>query len=246
MEETISTHTDNSLFKSHGDRSERESLYVLKRDSGSFQSRGYLFLAVAFGMMAYQSYTGQKDTSLASAPIPTVEMPSKPKFAPMMKPLTADEDVDEMDDKMQNMNLLSSDVSDAYLPDSQLLDDQQINSQQNLNKESDTIKQSQFATGKIAPEQIVLQGNMGQMVKSLIDGKYQYLTYLMSSTACLYFWLAPNHQKMQLIKPVARVVHSKSHSKKQHKKKKSNGSQYIIYNDKLMKVDEVAVEEENS
>lgn len=54
---SASTHTDNSLFKHHGDM-DREGLYVLKRDSGSFQSRGYLFLAVAFGMMAYQSYAG--------------------------------------------------------------------------------------------------------------------------------------------------------------------------------------------
>lgn len=56
---SASTLTDNSnsLFKSHGD-TDREGLYVLKRDSGSFQSRGYLFLAVAFGMMAYQSYAG--------------------------------------------------------------------------------------------------------------------------------------------------------------------------------------------
>lgn len=92
---------------------------------------------------------------------------------------------------------------------------------------------------------MILQGNISQMLKSLIHGKYHYLTYLMSSTACIYFWLAPNHHKMQLIKPVARVVRSPSKkSKKSHKKQNNNGSQYIIYNDKLMKVDEVAVEEE--
>lgn len=50
---SASTLTDNnSIFKSHGDSADRDGLYVLKRDSGSFQSRGYLFLAVAFGMMA--------------------------------------------------------------------------------------------------------------------------------------------------------------------------------------------------
>lgn len=94
------------------------------------------------------------------------------------------------------------------------------------------------------------------MLKSLIHGKYQYLTYLMSSTACMYFWLAPNHHKMQLIKPVARVVRSSpaslaakstpsSRSRHTSKIYKNNGSQYIIYNDKLMKVDEVAVDEES-
>lgn len=86
------------------------------------------------------------------------------------------------------------------------------------------------------------------MLQSLIRGKYQYLTYLLSSTACVYFWLAPNHQKMQLIKPVARVVrHNSTVGKpkyKTHRRSQNNGSQYIIYNDKLMKVDEVAVHEE--
>ena len=50
-------------------------------------------------------------------------------------------------------------------------------------------------------DQIALQGNLSPMLKSLIKGKYQYLTFLMSSTACMFFWLAPNHHKMKLIKP---------------------------------------------
>lgn len=50
---SVSTLTDNnSLFKSRGDQ-DSNSVYVLRRDSGSFQSRGYLFLAVVFGMMCY-------------------------------------------------------------------------------------------------------------------------------------------------------------------------------------------------
>merc|ERR1719337_124222 len=115
-----------------------------------------------------------------------------------------------MDDQMQNMNLVSPDVSDSFIPDSQLQDSQQINSQQLNNKEMESNERSHFATGKVTPEQMILQGNISQMLKSLINGKYHYLTYLMSSTACIYFWLAPNHHKMQLIKPVARVVRSSS------------------------------------
>lgn len=218
---------------------------MLKRDSGSFQSRGYLFLAVAFGMMAYQSYAGQDKPDLTSAPIPTVTVPKQQQFGPIMKPLC--HDVDIIDDHLQNMNLVSSDVSDNFIPESQLQD-----SQVHLNKESEAqVESSQFMGGKVAPEALVLQvGNISPMLKSLIHGKYQYLTYLLSSTACIFFWLAPNHHKMQLIKPVARVRSSaggKSSSTKKVNKKyhKNNGSQYIIYNDKLMKVDEVAVHEEN-
>lgn len=198
-----SSHTDNSHFKSLGDSTERDSLYVLKRDSGSFHSRGYLFLAVAFGMMAYNSYTGQDKPSLTSPHIPTVDVPSKNKFSQMRQPLCAD--VDLMDDQMQNMNLVSSDVGDSFIPESQLQDSPQVNTDLPV-EEDEAVEQSQFATAKVTPEQMILQGNISQMLKSLIHGKYHYLTYLMSSTACIYFWLAPNHHKMQLIKPVARVV----------------------------------------
>lgn len=97
---SASTLTDNSLFKSHGE-GDRDGLYVLKRDSGSFQSRGYLFLAVAFGMMAYQSYTGQNSgADLPSSQIPTVNVPSsKQPFNGMRNPLCA-QDVDLIDDHL--------------------------------------------------------------------------------------------------------------------------------------------------
>lgn len=195
---SASTLTDNSLFKSHGE-ADREGLYVLKRDSGSFQGRGYLFLAVALGMMAYQSYAGQEQPDLAAPQIPTVAVPNKPQFGgPMMKPLSHQED--DLEGHMQNMNLLSSDVSDSFIPESQLQESQTHQIKEEILQEQKPI------AGKAAPQHLVLQGNVSQMLKSLIHGKYQYLTYLMSSTACMFFWLAPNHHKMQLIKPVARVV----------------------------------------
>lgn len=69
----------------------------------------------------------------------------------------------------------------------------------------------------------------------------------MSSTACMFFWLAPNHHKMQLIKPVTRLRSStgKMGPTKPKRHAKNNGSQYILYDDKLMKVDEVAIHDEN-
>jgi len=73
----VSTLTDNnSLFKSRGD-TDGNSVYVLRRDSGSFQSRGYLFLAVVFGMMCYQSYSGQEKADVRPHQIPTVEVANK-------------------------------------------------------------------------------------------------------------------------------------------------------------------------
>ena len=73
---SASTHTDSSLFKSNNE-ADPESLYVLKRDSGSFHGRGYLFLAVAFGMMAYQSYSGQEKPELPSPQIHNMNLPSQ-------------------------------------------------------------------------------------------------------------------------------------------------------------------------
>ena len=134
------------------------------------------------------------------AQIPPVDVPSKQQFGPMMKPLC--HDVDIIDDHLQNMNLVSSDVSDSFIPESQLQDSP------SPPKESEAQQDERPFTGKLTTEQMALLGNISQMLKSLVRGKYQYLTYLMSSTACMYFWLAPNHHKMQLIKPVARVVRS--------------------------------------
>lgn len=145
---SASTLTDNSLFKSHGDM-DREGLYVLKRESGSFQSRGYLFLAVAFGMMAYQSYAGQDKPDLTAAQIPTVTVPNKQDFGPIMKPLC--HDVDIIEDHMQNMNLVSSDVSDSFIPESQL---QESQTQNQPTKESEPQPQEPSL------EQMVMQGNI--------------------------------------------------------------------------------------
>jgi hypothetical protein len=59
-----------------------------------------------------------------------------------------------------------------------------------------------------------MQGPFSGMMKSLVSGKYTYLTYLMCSTACAFMWMTPNQHKIRLIKPVIRVnqrSNSKSH-----------------------------------
>lgn len=39
------------------------------------------------------------------------------------------------------------------------------------------------------------------MIKSVVAGKYTYLSYLFLSTACFFFWMTPNHHKLRLIRP---------------------------------------------
>jgi len=38
-------------------------------------------------------------------------------------------------------------------------------------------------------------------LKSIMTGKYTYLTHLMCSTACFYFWINPNAYKMRFLRP---------------------------------------------
>jgi len=138
-----------------------------------------------------------------------------------------------------DMNLAESDVSDQIIPDSHLQESQSQSRQEEAREQHQNVK----LTAQQLAER--MQGPFSQTLKNLVSGKYQYLTYLMSSTACLYFWLAPNHQKMKLIKPVARVVTKATPSDsptKSHRSSK-NDSKYILYNDQLMKVDHVVVDD---
>lgn len=47
-----------------------------------------------------------------------------------------------------------------------------------------------------------LQGPLSGMMKSMISGKYTYLTYLMCSTSCAFMWLSPNQHKIRRLKPI--------------------------------------------
>jgi len=123
------------------------------------------------------------------------------------------------------MNLGSSDVSDRFIPEN-LLQESQSQGRQDEARE-------QHQNAKLTPQQLAerMQGPFSQTLKNLISGKYQYLTYLLSSTACLYFWLAPNPQKMKLIKPVARVITKATPSTTYKSSKASKDNKYILYND---------------
>lgn len=183
---SVSTLTDNnSLFKSRGDK-DSNSVYVLRRDSGSFQSRGYLFLAVVFGMMCYQSYSGQEKADVGPPQIPTVDVANKKLLTHTSHGSHNDLNNDNSGDNI-DMHLGESDVSDQYIPESLLQDSQSHGRQEEAREQHQNVK----LTAQQLAER--MQGPFSQTLKNLASGKYQYLTYLMSSTACLYFWLAPNH-----------------------------------------------------
>jgi len=39
------------------------------------------------------------------------------------------------------------------------------------------------------------------LLKTIMSGKYSYLTHLMCSTACFFFWMTPNAYKLRYIRP---------------------------------------------
>jgi len=44
-------------------------------------------------------------------------------------------------------------------------------------------------------------GIHSDILKTIMSGKYSYLTHLMCSTACFFFWMTPNAYKMINIRP---------------------------------------------
>mmetsp|Transcript_11816 Transcript_11816/g.19972 ORF Transcript_11816/g.19972 Transcript_11816/m.19972 type:complete len:147 (-) Transcript_11816:89-529(-) len=119
------------------------------------------------------------------------------------------------------MNLLTSDVQDEFIPDAMLVDsNQEMSSVESpAKKQQDTLNLvnnvNSMTVGQIIQS---MQGPMYGMFKNIIAGKYTYLTYLMCSSACVFFWMTPNHYKVKLIRPRQRkegetVEESKKKSK---------------------------------
>ena len=82
---------------------------MLERDSTSHRGKGYFFLAVMFGMMCCSSYQAvpTKDSKRATSPKNFIMRDIKSH--------------DEIESHFGNMNLISSDVSDDFIPDQDLV-----------------------------------------------------------------------------------------------------------------------------
>lgn len=98
-----------------------DKVFVLERDSASSRGKGYLFLAVMFGVMCFNSYPGashQKILSEPSAQAGPAKTTSKHFITRDMK--SADIVDEQMESQFSNMNLLSSDVSDEFMSEKEL------------------------------------------------------------------------------------------------------------------------------
>jgi hypothetical protein len=90
-------------------RTDAEKVFVLERDSASHRGKGYFFLAVMFGMMCCSSYQGlpQKESKRGNSPKNYIMRDIKSH--------------DEIESHFGNMNLISSDVSDEFISDRDLV-----------------------------------------------------------------------------------------------------------------------------
>jgi len=64
-----------------------------------------------------------------------------------------------------------------------------------------------------------MAGPLSGLMKNIIQGKYTYLTYLMCSTACFFFWMTPNYHKVRLIRP-KRYAAQHHHAARRHSNNK--------------------------
>jgi hypothetical protein len=87
-----------------------DKVFVLQRDGASHRGKGYLFLAVMFGMMCCSSYQALPSNK------PDAKRSSSPKNF-IMRDIKSH---DEIEHHFGNMNLISSDVSDQFIADDDL------------------------------------------------------------------------------------------------------------------------------
>jgi hypothetical protein len=100
------------------DELDLDKVFVLERDSASSRGKGYLFLAVMFGLMGCSNYNGAivSDTSAPEV--------ARPKHFIQRDVKSLDLGDDHMESKFSNMNLANSDVSDELISELELTNTQ--------------------------------------------------------------------------------------------------------------------------
>ena len=93
------------------DELDLEKVFVLERDSASSKGKGYLFLAVMFGLIGTANYNG---AIVSESSAPEVARP-KSFIQRDVKSHEIGDDI--MESKFSNMNLANSDVSDDFVTD---------------------------------------------------------------------------------------------------------------------------------
>ena len=169
-----------------------DKMLVLKRDN-TVQSKGYFFLAVIFGMMSCSSYGA---SGLAAQQETANELRSQlDQQFNVGRDLKSKSFDSEMQAQFEGMNLAQSDVGDEYMSDEQMSNYRAREgvTTARLMKNIDSVSHKTANMG--------MSDSTSNLFRSLVSGKYTYLTYLMCSTACFFFWSTPNQYKIRHIRP---------------------------------------------
>jgi hypothetical protein len=118
----ISLSDESRTETSQPEELDLDKVFVLERDSASSRGKGYLFLAVMFGMMCSSSYQGAADQRIISEPSASTSGAGRagPKHFISRDIKSHDLGDEQMESRFSNMNLVSSDVSDEYINDKDL------------------------------------------------------------------------------------------------------------------------------
>jgi len=142
-----------------------------------------------------------------------------PQYFHLALPKTTDLHSPAIEQRMNDLNLISI-LSDEQLSDD-LIQKMYVSKQQKekkitLQNTAHIMKTlGQLNTPNI--HNVFSSGVYSGFLKTIMSGKYSYLTHLMCSTACFFFWMTPNANKMRLIRP-----NSKRDVVKSAKMKKEN------------------------
>jgi hypothetical protein len=141
-----------------------------KSNQGGFQNSGYLFLAIVFCMMCCSSlFYSTSDAMKATLNSAILNSQFKPINFESIQRQL------KSTERQQNQNTnsfnLNSPITDG---------------------DGDTLMKEE-------EESQVAQTGQHSLMQMMLSGKYTYITYILMSTTCFFFWLSPNCHKFRSI-----------------------------------------------
>lgn len=160
------------------DRLESLRLVRSRSNSSSFSNTGYLFLAVVFCMMCCSSVlvTPSNMIKMASQTQVFSKIINSGDFVSQRKLMSAGVQQNSVKAKQQNS---AKSLSSPLNEDAEMTEETETLSIHGQNSEGDQ------ELGAV------------NLMRMMLQGQYTYLTYMILSTTCFFFWLMPNCHKIR-------------------------------------------------
>lgn len=165
-----------------------------RSNSSSFSNSGYLFLAIVFAMMCCSSLI------ISPAGLGQVASQVQGDFKGSQFQFNG----------ISGRTLKSHQAGENAHGRNNLGD--KIEDEEMLSDEMILAKKKNNSKSVETPQEI---GAL-QLVKMMIQGEYTYLTYMLLSTTCFFFWMMPNFHKVRSLFSFTQVTKQKSAPKRSH------------------------------